>query len=228
LLDRAETCVRVARGEAGATPVELVLGTRHELGLAWIVPLVEKLEATHPQVTIHLYFGSGPDLENRVRSGEIDCAVTSRPSSDPRLASIRLHREDYVFVGHPTLLRQNRLSRREHAAAHTLVDAHVELPLFRYFKNAREGGDLKFGRVRIMGTIAAIRACVLARRGVAVLPDYLVRGDLAAGRLARVFPRVALASDYFRLIYRADDPKRSVYAELGEEMLRLPLSRGRS
>ena len=40
----------------------------------------------------------------------------------------------------------------------------------------------------------------------------LVRGDLARGRLRRVFPRVALAHDWFRLIVRADDPRRGVAA----------------
>ncbi len=64
---------------------------------------------------------------------------------------------------------------------------------------------------------------VLRGEGVAVLPVQLVKRDLAAGRLAQVFPRVKLLSDYFRLIFRADDPRRSVYAALAEHMLRVPL-----
>jgi len=35
----------------------------------------------------------------RVRNLEIDCAIGSMRVGDPRLDSIRLHREDYRFVG---------------------------------------------------------------------------------------------------------------------------------
>ena len=74
-----------ARGEEGPAPMELALGTRHELGLSWIVPMLGLLEREHPHLTLDLYFSSGPDLELRVRSGEIDCAVTSRRTTDPTL-----------------------------------------------------------------------------------------------------------------------------------------------
>jgi len=74
-----------------------------------------------------------------------------------------------------------------------------------------------------MGTIAAMRELVLAGEGVAVLPAYLVAPDLAARRLVRVLPRIRPASDYFRLIFRADDPRRSLYAALAQTMLRAPL-----
>ena len=64
-----------------------------------------------------------------------------------------------------------------------------------------------------LGTIEAIRIRALAQAGVAVLPEYLVRKDIAAGRLARILPGVALLSDWFRLVFRTDDPRRSVYGK---------------
>src|SRR5688572_16280070 len=61
-LDAGAACARAARGELGPPAMELTLGTRHELGLSWIVPMLPQLRAAHPGVTLHLYFGSGPDL----------------------------------------------------------------------------------------------------------------------------------------------------------------------
>ncbi|MCA8922225.1 MAG: LysR family transcriptional regulator, partial [Planctomycetes bacterium] len=84
-LAAGEACVRAARGEGGPPPLELVLGTRHELGMSWILPLLSKLEQALPHLTLHLYVSSGPDLELRVRGGEVDVAVSSRQVSDPKL-----------------------------------------------------------------------------------------------------------------------------------------------
>src|SRR5262249_53804719 len=55
-LSVARECARAARGETGPPPMEIVLGTRHELGLSWIVPQLDRLKEHHPALDIHLYF----------------------------------------------------------------------------------------------------------------------------------------------------------------------------
>jgi DNA-binding transcriptional LysR family regulator len=223
-LAMAADCVRAARGETGPAPTELTLGTRQELGMSWIVPQIDRLAKLLPSVGLHLYFGSGPDLLLRVRTMEIDCAVTSSRFTDPKLDALQLHREDYALVGAPKLLRSEPLTKSEHAAEHTLIDASADLPLFRYWRDAPGGGDrLRFARIVRMGSIEAIRARVLAGAGVAVLPRYLVERDLARGALRRVFSKVEPRSDWFRLVFRADDARRSVYERLAAAMVEAPL-----
>ena len=223
-LEAALDCGRAARGETGPPPMEITLGTRQELGLSWVVPQLEHLSEVLPSLDIHLYFGSGPDLLLRVRTLEIDCAVTSSRFTDPKLEALRLHREDYVLIGSPALLRERPLTRDEHASAHTLLDEHAGLPLFRYFRDAPGGGErLRFQRIVRLGSIEAIRRRALDGAGVAVLPRYLVAGDLAAKRLRRVLPAVDLLHDWFRLVFRADDPKRLVYERLAEKLAETPL-----
>src|SRR5262245_27395576 len=137
----ARECARAARGETGPPPMEIVIGTRQELGMSWLLPQLDRLHEDSPTIDFHLYFGSGPDLLLRVRTMEIDCAVTSSRFTDPKLESVRLHREDYVFVGAQKLLRKKPLSRDDHAANHTLLDTSAELPLFRYWRDAPGGGE---------------------------------------------------------------------------------------
>lgn len=222
-LSAAKDCERAARGEA-PTAVELTLGTRHELGLSWIVPMLPKLRAAHPGLTTHLYIGSSADLLIRVRSVEIDCAVGSMKLNDPKLDAVRLHAEEYVFVGQPKMLAGNPLRATDDAAKHRLLDISAELPLFSYWRDAPDGGDrLRFGSVLRMGTAAAIRELILEGEGVAVLPLYMVKADLSAKRLVRIFPKVKLGADHFRLIFRADDPRRSLYEALARTMLTVPL-----
>lgn len=223
-LEAAGLCGRAAKGEIGPAPVEVLIGTRHELGISWLTPSVKTLEAQHAGLTIHLYFGSGPDLLLRVRTLEIDCAVTSSRLADPSLEAIPLHEEHYVFVASPKLLRSKPLRRNDDARAHTLIDASPEVPLFSYWRDAAGGGDrLSFAHVMRVGTIGAIRELVLAGEGVAVLPAYLVRADLRARRLVKVFPRVTPIHDWFRLIYRREDPRASVFQAIATSLVGIPL-----
>ena len=223
-LAAANECVRAARGETGPPPMEITLGTRQELGMSWIVPQLDDLGRAFPSLDVHLYFGSGPDLLLRVRTMEIDCAVTSSRFTDPKLDAIRLHAEHYVFVGAPKLLRGMPLVCDEDARRHTLLDASRELPLFRYWRDAPGGGDrLQFQRIVRLGGIEAIRQRALAGAGVAVLPLYQIEADLAAKTLRRVFPAVTPVGDYFRLVFRADDPRRPVYEKIAAQMREVPL-----
>jgi DNA-binding transcriptional LysR family regulator len=223
-LAAADACLRAGRGETGPPPQDLVLGTRHELGMSWIVPMLPLLRRRHPQLTVHVYFGSGSDLLIRVRTGEVHCAVGSMRMDDPKLDAVRLHREDYAFVGQPALLRETPLRRPADAARHTLLDERPALPLYAYWRDSAGGRDrLAFGGFLYLGTIAAIRAGALAGDGVAVLPRYLIADDLAAGRLVPILPRVRPLHDFFRLIFRTDDPRRSLYQAIATTMASQPL-----
>jgi DNA-binding transcriptional LysR family regulator len=192
--------------------------------MSWIVPQLDKIAEAMPSLSMHLYFGSGPDLLLRVRTMEIDCAITSSRFTDPKLDAFRLHREDYAFVGSAELLQACPLKRDADAKGHALLDISADLPLFRYFRDAPGGGDrLAFPRIVRLGSIEAIRARALRGAGVAVLPLYLVRQDLARGTFRRVFPKLELLHDWFRLVFRADDARRSVYERLAATMLVSPL-----
>ncbi|MEZ4263222.1 MAG: LysR family transcriptional regulator [Polyangiaceae bacterium] len=221
----AAECVRVGSlGGKAVDPVDVVLGTRHELGLSWILPQLETLEKALPWARVHLYFGSGSDILLRVRTMEIDCAVTSTRLNDPKLDALRLHEESYLFVGATKLLRERPLTRPEHASRHTLLDADATLPLFRYYRDAPGGSDaLRFASVVRLGTIEAIKRRMLAGGGVAVLPTYLIAPDVARGKLTVLFPKVKLPSDYFRLVFRVDDPRRAAYEGIAATLVQRPL-----
>jgi LysR family glycine cleavage system transcriptional activator len=222
-LDAAAACVAAARGDHPPIAVELTVGTRMELGLSLLVANHDALAAACPGLTLNYFFGSGPELLSRVRLREIDCAVTSARFSDAALGSIPLHHEEYVFVGARELLRRSPFSRREQAAQHTLLDIDGSLPLYRYWQEAAGGGALKFGRVWRVGAGAAIRELVLQGRGVAVLPRYMLSAELKRKVLVPLFPAVKARDDYFRLIFRQDDPRRSVFETLARALLDLPL-----
>jgi len=47
--------------------------------------------------------------------------------------------------------------------------------------------------------------------------------DLESQRLIRIFPRRPLGYDHFRLIFRTDDSRRSLYVAMAETMRGFPL-----
>ncbi|MCA9637199.1 MAG: substrate-binding domain-containing protein, partial [Myxococcales bacterium] len=200
-------------------------GTRFELGLSWLVPLLDRLREAHPYLTINLYFGSGPELLHRLRVMALDAVITSARLATPLLEALNLHEEAYVFVGARALLRRRPLATPDDAAAHTLLDVDDELPLYRYFAESPAApGPLRFAAHGFLGLGAAVKARVLGGHGVAVLPRYLVEAELGRGRLLPILPAIPLLSDHFRLVFRRDDPRRAVFEELAATLRATPIT----
>lgn len=223
LLESASVVFASARGGA-SHPVELTLGTRYELGLSWLVPALPRLERAHPDRTLHLRFGEGPDLLARLRHGELDGAITSARLADGTFDFATLHPETYAFVGSARLMEAAPFRSPLDAHGHTLLDLDPGLPLFRYLRDATEKtADWRFRRVECLGTIAAVRQRLLQHHGLAVLPLYFIQADLTAGRLRRLLPRITLRSDAFRLLWRSDHPRAATLKRLSKELQALPL-----
>lgn len=217
-LHEAERCAAVVR-DGDRSPFSLTLGTRFELGLSYLVPAIDPLARARPERTLHLSFGDSAELLARLRRRELDAVVTSARIHDAGLQYARLHEEHYVFVGHPRVLRDGPVRGPADVSQHVLVDAHPDLPLFRYFLDARPSHESwRFGSLCYFGAIAAIRARVLAGAGLAVLPLYFVREDLKRKRLQRVLQRTRLGSDWFRLIWHATHPRDAELRELAAEL----------
>jgi DNA-binding transcriptional LysR family regulator len=150
--------------------------------------------------------------------------VTSARLSTPGLEVARLHQEEYAFVGAKSLIDRQPFKRPEDARLHTLLDVGADLPLFRYFVDARPAHEAWiFERAQYLGGIGPIRVRALEGAGVAVLPIYYNRDDLKRGRLRRLFPGTKLPSDWFRLIWRKNDPQAGRARALAAELAKLPL-----
>jgi DNA-binding transcriptional LysR family regulator len=227
LLERARDALAAIRacrdiGPAAARPVGFSLGTRFELGMSWIVPAMLDLEASHPHWAIDLVFGSGDEILARLEQGRVDAIVTSAPTANEAWVGETLHPETYVLVGAPALLANAPLSSPADAARHVVLDVDRSLPLTRYAQSACAG--LFFASLWACGTGAAVHELARAGKGVAVLPEYMVRDDLDTGRLVRLLPHLELLTDTFRLLYRKSSPLASVLVELADVLRERPLT----
>ncbi|MCA9538132.1 MAG: LysR family transcriptional regulator [Myxococcales bacterium] len=223
-LATAADCVTAALAEGRVAPFTLNIGTRFELGLSWLLPALDELRAARPERRLDLYFGSGPDILDRVLRGLLDAAVTSARLTDAGLAYAALHEERYAFCAAPSALARAPLAGPADAARHRLIDVHADLPLFRYFQDARSPAEVwAFAEAEHVSTIAAVRARVLDGAGVAVLPAYFVAADLAAGALVALMPCTEPGTDWFRLVWRAGHAQAAELRALAETLRGRPL-----
>ena len=204
-----------------ARAVDVTMGTRHELGMSWLMPARGFLHRAMPGLTTHMFFGNTIEIEAAVSSLRIDAAVTSRLPATQQLEAIALHEEEYVFVGSAKAARGRSASAPSAIEERTLIDADESLPLAGYL--FRAAGALRFRSVVLLGTIDAIRAAVVDGEGVAVLPRYFVNEHLRRGILVRLLPRLRLERDFFRWVFRRDSAKRALLLQMGEVLASRPL-----
>lgn len=226
LLARAHAALKELRSCANligtqTRSAKLTLGTRFELGTTWIVPALIELRRSHPHWAIDLAFGSGRDILNQLESGKLDAIVTSAPKAKATWRADVLHPEHYCFVATPQRLELAPIQGVCDVAPHPLIDLNEDLPLARYLLSVCPA--LTFASVWKVGTSSAVRALTLASEGVAVLPEYLIQEDLAAGRLVKLLPEFEPLSDTFRLVYRDASPLVDTLAELANELRSRPL-----
>jgi LysR family transcriptional regulator, glycine cleavage system transcriptional activator len=209
-----------AHADAVPQRYELLLGTRYEIGLSWLCPILGRLGQKRPERTVHLYNGSSSDLVGRLETGELDAVVASLPFHSPRLTYAPLHEEEYLLVGVGTAVRG-----REDARRLTLVDIGPDLPLIRYLLDAQPDAEpWSFARVEYMGGIANVRLRLLEGEArVGVLPTFFIRADLAKGSLKNLMPRARLRSDRLRLIWRRGHPRETELMALARDLREFPL-----
>lgn len=220
VLREARRAMEIVHAEADP-PASFSIGTRFELGMSWILPAVVDMREERPNWDVDLYFGSGPDILERLRGGQVDCVITSAPIAEREWAAEFLHPERYVFVGAPSYLDQRPFEGRWDAPNHQLLDIDAGLPLTRYLTSAV--GEMEFDEVWLAGSGAAMHALVLDGHGLCVLPRYMVEQDIEGGRLVELLPDEELLEDSFRLLYRGASPLAGVFELLADYMRQRPL-----
>lgn len=223
LIASAEACKRVI-ASTETLPFELTVGTRFELGMSWVCPALPKLDATVPHRTVHIRFGDSSDLYRHLDAGEIDAIITSSNIATSKFAFETLHREHYVFVASPKLWPPKKRQAPLPTATWTLLDISPQLPLLRYLTDTHGTSPWSFAGMRYLGSIAPIKEWVLRAAGVAVLPLYFVKTELAQRKLVPIVPSAKLSHDHFRLLWRQDHPRAADIAHLAQELRAIELS----
>lgn len=168
-------------------PVAVQLGGPAELLSVMVVPRLAEVIAAI-EAPVQLTFGLADSLLAMLRAGRLDIVVSAVRPQLPGVATAPLYDEEFLLVGAPSW-RENTLHGVEgtHAASWTGVPfvAYAQnLPIIRrywqsVFGRRPEGLEVS----AVVPDLRGVRDAVLAGAGISVLPEYLVRADIAAGKL---------------------------------------------
>ncbi|MGG5823465.1 LysR family transcriptional regulator [Falsiroseomonas sp. HW251] len=193
-LDRAaEDATATTGGPAGT----LRLTASVAFGQRCVVPLLPSLRAAHPALRLELLLRDGVlDLV----AERVDLAIRLAPRVSGDVVAARLMPTRYRVVASPAYLRDAPpLAEPSDLARHRcLLSA---LPDYRARWRFRRG-SAAVTAVEVAGDLAttnalALRDCALAGMGPALLADWLVGADLAAGRLVDLLPNWRAAATEF-------------------------------
>lgn len=189
LLEMAENTVQRLRGERDSVRGHLRIVSVVDLGQWVVARLLAQFREEHPAVTAELHFFNGP--VKFVEEG-FDCGILAGEVTDPGLILRPLAGLERMVVASPQFLGRVPAPRRPADLAGLpwlgIVQPHYHAR--DRITLVRNGRTIPVGLkpVLLFDGVTAAREAALAGAGVAMQPRWLVRQDLAAGRLERVLP----------------------------------------
>jgi DNA-binding transcriptional LysR family regulator len=189
LLAEAEAVEAEAMSQS-VTPRGLVrLAAPMSFGIAHLAPVLPALLAAYPEVSIDLHLA---DEQVDLVGGGFDLALRIAALADSTLRARRICRIRRLLVGAPAYFgRRGRPAHPQELAGHDCLGyAYLPTPdRWRFIHNTsgEEAVITPAGPMRANNGDALLPT-LLAGLGVAVQPEFLVWGDLTAGRLEAVMP----------------------------------------
>jgi DNA-binding transcriptional LysR family regulator len=194
ILAAGEAAEDAALAQATAPRGLVRLAAPMSFGVLHIAPLMPEFLATYPEVSVDLHlsdamvdlFGEGFDAAIRITAVMPDSSLVVR-----RLCA--MHR---YLVGSPIYLNKHGRPRHPlHLAQHRCVGySHtMTADTWRFTKDGKSAVVRPSGPLRVNNGDAMMPA-LIAGIGVGILPEFILREALAAGRLERLLPDWSLPS----------------------------------
>lgn len=153
-----------------------------------ILPHLGDFHDAYPDVSVELL---PTDANLDLQANGIDLAIRLAPAPKGDLISTRLRRTAYRVCASPEYIARARpLERPEDLSDHPCL--RFDLPEFRDRWRFRRDDDAPFevevGGWAVIGNALALRQAAVDGLGPVLLADWLVEGEIRAGRLIDLFP----------------------------------------
>ncbi len=142
----------------------------------WLFPVLEQFRKAWPDVDVDIRPGLAFDAMPALRKEEVDLVVSSDPEDLPETGFTPLFDYEPVFVAsaqHP--LAAKEVIEAEDFRGQTLITYPVERTRLDVFSQLLIPAKVEPAEVRQVELTAVILLLVASNRGVAVLPDWVVR-----------------------------------------------------
>jgi DNA-binding transcriptional LysR family regulator len=203
----AEAKVRLAEQQTGT----LTIATIETLAAFYLPPVLRAMREAYPRLTIALRPGTEASIIQAVRQGECDLGlILDRVVAHEELVCVPLRKEELAVVtqtvGGAGTQADAEYGTAEGLSARDLTDARLLLTeegcTYRavLLEALRQAGA-PYQVIGEFGSLETIKQCVMGGLGVAFLPQFAVRDEVAQGTL-RAIPYAGPSDLYTQAIHR--------------------------
>lgn len=164
----------------------IVIGTIETMAAFFLPPLLQRFRSTHPHVNVVLQQSRESEIIEAVREGEYDFGlILDLPFTDPELLTITVRHEQLVFVASPEHPLTGASALHEFNG-HSLIVTELGCTYRAMLERILKERQITYHLAYELGSIEAIKQCLIYGLGVGLLPQIAVKEELAGGKLALV------------------------------------------
>lgn len=164
--------------------------TSQSYGIVLQGPATASFMRRYPDIEVYVMTGSLFQQTAELIGGGFDLALRTTEISDSSLVARKIAPLDWVVVAAPEYLAEygtpKTLEDLEHHKC--LVTGIAPVHHWPLESNGRIQ-NVKISGINVSNLTTITHDSVLGGLGISLLPEYIVAGDLAAGRLVRLFPQ---------------------------------------
>ncbi|MFZ2445605.1 MAG: LysR family transcriptional regulator [Syntrophobacteraceae bacterium] len=156
------------------------------LGVCRLPAVIKKFRARFPKVRLRFVSCSHDGLQKDLRKGVTDLAFLLAESIQAADLSVEaLGIEPLALVAHPDhrLVAQPAVRARD-LAGETILFSTVDCSYRRALESVLGAEKIKYDAALEFNSVSALKQCLMAGVGIAVLPEVTVREDISHARLA--------------------------------------------
>ncbi len=187
--------------QSSAEPMGLLrIAAPNDYGTCILAAVATAFSRRYPACRVDLVLA---DSKVDLIADQIDLSIRVGWLDDSTLQTRRIDSFRQLLIATPGLVK--RVARpRELATLPFIANGALNEPLtWQFARGETEQENVQMSAALTINTTPAVLAAALAGGGLAVLPDFLIRDDLAAGRLVHILPSWTLPSGGIHAVYPA-------------------------
>ena len=201
MLQEVEAAIARVGGKSEVPTGTLRLTVPEDYGPAVVVPAVAGFLRQHPGIRVELV---ATDQVVDLVAGRFDLAIRTGWLRESSLRAARLGSFEQVVAASPAYLEAHGTPRRpQDLAEHRWIALTLLRSPLTWAFTGRDGRSVsvRVAPAASTNSTASLRAFMREGIGIAVLPDYMLAADIAAGRLARLLPAWRLPQGGVHAVY---------------------------
>ena len=203
--DRLAAGVEIMK--SGAVSGSLTVTVSPAFAAKWLLPKLDRFQSLNPDTDVRLVTSLKP-VDFAIQ--QIDIGVRYGAGNWPNLKAEKLMEEEVFPVCSPNLLEKRaKIERPSDLLKETLIhdlsmDTFTGFPTWTEWLSRAGIRQMKNSRKLQINNSAVVLQSAMEGNGIALARSVMVRDDLSAGRLIRIFPQITFDSPLaYYVVYRS-------------------------